>query len=333
MLSYFKTLVENKYVTEKLVTNLTTISLILDINGIVDYEQDLDALLNVDDTDLDPNHIGLEIIAIFKKYILEYFTNNGYVINKDFLAKIEISVLENILLTIQNMNNIPEDMINIISGILENKNIFSDLEILYNILSTINPSIDINTFFNLIEDISPNILIDLEININQYLEKYNIEDNVTATEVGDDNDILNIKESFTVLKELTDIFKKDLSISIANTLIYDTFIIYYYKFGIEDINTYLKKLFTQDDLEYNKEFVRNLILYTLPISYIAEITEKEYEDKMITFLKSKFKNKIDNDLYLETYDFINEILTVKTNYKEIVLKKLNNILQKKKDEK
>ena len=313
----------NNWISDRLLTVLTTIDVILTSEGITDMDKDLDALLNVDETYIDPVSISTDITAIYKKYLIEYFTKQGILVDPEIIATTSIFELSDITLALHQLKNVPEDLAPLIDNLLNSNIGVSNTELLYNLISIIEPNIKFNLFFNLIEKVSDAFIEKLKSGVTEILVNTNLENNISP----EDTTTEDVPESalrFTILKNLMDILKKDTPESLVNILTNDAFLIFYFKFGDNEIQTKMNELIMKEG-EIENNDIKNLIYYTAPISIINEMDRNTYEDKIINFLKIRLENNLDQEYVSNSLETIFDILTNKTKFDTFVKNKIEQI--------
>lgn len=321
MSTYLKTAVNNGWISRKLFSIMTTLDLIFDQAGIVEIESDLDAILNVDEITIDPISLPNRLIAVYKKYILEYLTQQGFLVDRGVLSETILPDLEEIVLAVYELNNVPMDLLTLLDNLLNSNIGVTNIELLYNLLSIVNPDVKFNLFFNLIEKVSVTYLEKLKIKVNNILVENSTDENVTPADIASDDEI-KATDNFTIMKNILDVLGKDTPEPLVNMLIYETFIIFYHKFGDQEIKT-IYKAFLLDQVNLDNTSIKNLVLETLPISLAYDTDKELYTENIVNFLKTSFGN-FDQDYLSKTIDELYDLLVNKSKFNSFI----QNAIQK-----
>ena len=296
----------NRWCSDEVLQNLAILDVILTEGEIFEYENELDALLGREEMLIDDVTICTDISNIFKKYALQYVTKFGIIVDDEMFLNLSLPIITDFLETLKNLNNVPEDLIINIAGILENRDEYTDEDILINIINTLNPEFSHIWLGKLIIDVSDKFIPTLKERINSLV-------------TGDDTNIESNEISEDLLKRNTDLFvnildniKNDLGSEckigtvIPQTLLNKDIIKFYKKFGKYEISMLYKALQLEFDPDKPELIIFKYISDLLPIyimldnSFNLDNVKSEisfYLDSLINYKNPEWLNSTINKLY------------------------------------
>jgi len=311
----------NRWCSDEVIQNLALIDIILTEAEIFEHENELDMLLGKEEMLIDNVTICNDITNIFKKHALNYVTRFGIIVDDEMFLDLPLPIVADFLETLRSLNNIPEDLIINISGILDNRDEYSDLDVFINILNALNPNFSYLWLGRLIRDISNKLIPKIREKINTFTTNNNTDskDNVDIEEIKKENVELFINILDTIKRELGTEYK--IGIIIPQTLLNKDIIKFYKKFGKYEISTLYKTL----ELEYepNKpepilfKYISDLLPLYFLINNDSNLDNMKnefsfYVESLVGYKNPEWINKTFKKLFsiLQTTGYLNYLNTV-----------------------
>ena len=166
-----KTAFNNKWITERELQIMSELDVLFSPLEMEGYYNELENLIMADEIDVDPQFANTTLTSIFLRYSLNYIKNMGVLIDEGAASEIGLYKLSVLVNSLNNLNSIPEDLIPTLSGILENKDQYDKVELLYVLLNAVESSIDTTIIFKTVIDVYPNFFTFIENAINNIVEE------------------------------------------------------------------------------------------------------------------------------------------------------------------